>query len=162
MRDVEGSSVRDPGCLPHAHTQKKLSTMLSILNKLCRQETQLTEKRRTQLIRNLSPVDRRPFADEPRPARARAQEHAEPDDDELAALQQRALLQLGAEDGGDQGRRHARAHNSTTLAFSTPRDQLEMSKWAAQHGPARARPGTARLGHGPFGPFNRRAVPARH
>jgi hypothetical protein len=29
-------------------------------------------------------------------------------------------------------------------------------------GPARARPGTARLGHGPFGPFNSRAVPARH
>jgi hypothetical protein len=25
-----------------------------------------------------------------------------------------------------------------------------------------ARPGTARLGHGPFGPFNSRAVPARH
>jgi hypothetical protein len=140
MRDVEGSSVRDPGCLPHAHTQKKLSTMLSILNKLCRQETQLTEKRRTQLIRNLSPVDRRPFADEPRPARARAQEHAEPDDDELAALQQRALLQLGAEDGGDQGRRHARAHNTRFFHSQGSARDVQMG------GTARPGPGTARHG----------------
>jgi hypothetical protein len=60
-----GPSVRDPGCLPHVHTRthtQKLSTMLNILNKSCRKEIQLTEKRRTQLIRNLSPADCRPPA----------------------------------------------------------------------------------------------------
>jgi hypothetical protein len=35
---------------------------------------------------------------------------------------------------------------------------VEMAKWAARHGPARARPDTARLGHGPFGPFNSRGT----
>jgi hypothetical protein len=39
---------------------------------------------------------------------------------------------------------------------------VDMAKWAARHGTARARPGTARLGHDPFGPFNSRVVPARH
>jgi hypothetical protein len=39
---------------------------------------------------------------------------------------------------------------------------IEMAKWAARHGPTRARPGTTRLEHDPFGPFNSRAVPARH
>jgi hypothetical protein len=40
--------------------------------------------------------------------------------------------------------------------------RIEMAKWAARHGTARARPGTARLGHDPFSPFNSRAVPCRH
>jgi hypothetical protein len=36
-----------------------------------------------------------------------------------------------------------------------------MAKWAARHGTALARPGTARLGHDPFSTIINRAVPAR-
>jgi hypothetical protein len=60
----------------------------------------------------------------------------------------------------------------TTYQFKQPGRtvrQVDMAKWAARPGTARARPGTARarpgttrLGHDPFGPFNSRVVPARH
>jgi len=59
-----------------------------------------------------------PCADEPTADRAQGKNYAAGSDDELAALQQRALLQLSAADGsGDQGR-HALPHNTTCFSMT--------------------------------------------